>query len=91
MIFVLPEKYDKIETEINFCKPVGGKGFRKEQTHEISNFHWKSGFWFYQRKRIFPHGQWRSRMALRLLFRLIRKTLINIKHKYVLSESLECV
>jgi len=35
MIFVLPEKYDKIETEINFCKPVGGKGFRKEQTHEI--------------------------------------------------------
>ena len=36
MIFVLPEKYDKIETEINFCKPVGGKGFRKEQTHEIT-------------------------------------------------------
>ena len=34
MIFVLPEKYDKIETEINFCKPVGGKGFRKEQTHD---------------------------------------------------------
>ena len=32
-----------------------------------------------------------SRMALRSLFRLIRKTLINIKHKYVLSESLECV
>ena len=28
-------------------------------------------------------------MALRSLFRLIRKTLINIKHKYVLSESLE--
>lgn len=47
--------------------------------------------WLYQRNRIFPHGQWRSRMALRLLFRLIRKTLINIKHKYVLSESLECV
>ena len=47
--------------------------------------------WLYQRNRIFPHGQWRSRMALRSLFRLIRKTLINIKHKYVLSESLECV
>jgi len=47
MIFVLPEKYDKIETEINFCKPVGGKGFRKEQTHEISNFHWKSGFYIH--------------------------------------------
>ena len=30
-------------------------------------------------------------MALKSLFRLIRKTLINIKHKYVLSESLECV
>ena len=29
-------------------------------------------------------------MALKSLFRLIRKTLINIKHKYVLSESLEC-
>ena len=38
MIFVLPEKYDKI---------VGGKGFRKEQTHEISNFHWKSGFYIH--------------------------------------------
>ena len=37
MIFVLPEKYDKIETEINFCKPVGGKRIRKEKTHEISN------------------------------------------------------
>ena len=50
MIFVLPEKYDKIETEINVCKPVGGKGVRKEQTHEISNFHWKSGFYIHQKE-----------------------------------------
>mgnify|MGYP000869636356 CR=1 FL=1 len=37
--------------------------------------------WLYQRNRIFPHGQWRSRMALKSLFRLIRKTLINIKER----------
>ena len=41
----------KIETENKiFCKPVGGKGFRKEQTHEISNFHWKSGFYIHQKE-----------------------------------------
>ena len=39
------EKYDKIRNRNKFfCKPVGGKGFRREQTHEISNFHWKPGF-----------------------------------------------
>ena len=37
------------------------------------------------------HVEQEDVMALRSLFRLIRKTLINIKHKYVFSESLECV
>ena len=26
------------------------KGFRREQTHEISNFHWKSGFYIHQKE-----------------------------------------
>ena len=60
MIFVLPEKYDKIETEIQ----LADSGYEQGQIlvnplHLASiytsflnegNFHWKSGFYIHQKE-----------------------------------------